>query len=51
VPSDEGPHRKYYGVTKSGSTMLRTSAKEWGRIASTIDMLLAEAGESGGGRR
>lgn len=51
VPSDEGPHRKYYGVTKAGSAMLQTSAKEWERIASTVDALLAEAGVDGGGRR
>ncbi len=51
VPSDEGPHRKYYGVTKAGSAMLRTSATEWGRIATTVDTLLAEAGVAGGGRR
>lgn len=51
VPSDEGPHRKYYGITKSGTTMLRTSAKDWDRIASTVDTLLAEAGAAEGGRR
>lgn len=51
VPSDEGPHRKYYGVTKSGTAMLRSSATEWVRIASTVDTLLAEAGVAGGGRR
>ena len=51
VPSEEGPHRKYYGVTKAGTAMLRSSATEWGRIASTVDTLLAEAGVAGGGRR
>ena len=51
MPSDEGPHRKYYGVTKAGTAMLRSSATEWGRIATTVDTLLAEAGVAGGGRR
>lgn len=51
VPSDEGPHRKYYGVTKAGSALLRSSARDWERIATTVDTLLAEAGVGGGGRR
>ena len=50
VPSEEGPHRKYYGITKAGAVMLRTSAKDWERIANTVDTLLAEAGVQGGGR-
>lgn len=50
LPSDEGPHRKYYGITKAGAVMLRTSAKDWERIANTVDTLLAEAGVQGGGR-
>ena len=49
-PSEEGPHRKYYGITKAGAVMLRTSAKDWERIANTVDTLLAEAGVQGGGR-
>jgi PadR family transcriptional regulator PadR len=51
VPSDEGPNRKYYGITKAGTRMLRTSATEWARIAGTVDSLLAEAGAGEGGRR
>lgn len=28
VPSDEGPHRKYYGVTAQGRTALAHQAKQ-----------------------
>jgi PadR family transcriptional regulator PadR len=51
VPSDEGPHRKYYGITKAGTATLRASAQDWNRIAGTVDTLLVEAGMTGGGRR
>ena len=40
VPSDEGPHRKYYGITPAGRTQLDTSAKTWAGFARTMDDLL-----------
>lgn len=51
VPSDEGPHRKYYGLTEAGRTLLRTSATDWNRLVSTVDTLLAGAGAAERGRR
>ena len=42
VPSDEGPHRKYYGITPSGRTQLTTQTKDWEAFASTVTTLLSE---------
>src|SRR5919205_1246755 len=41
VPSDEGPHRKYYGVTPHGRAALEEQAKTWSGFAATLDSLLA----------
>ena len=41
VPSDEGPHRKYYGVTPHGRAALDQQAKTWSAFAATLDSLLA----------
>ncbi|HQH08438.1 MAG TPA: PadR family transcriptional regulator, partial [Phycicoccus sp.] len=43
VPSDEGPHRKYYGINAQGRTMLESQGKTWGEFAQTMDKLLKEA--------
>jgi PadR family transcriptional regulator PadR len=40
VPSDEGPHRKYYGLNRSGRALLETSTKTWAAFADTLDALL-----------
>ncbi|GAA2081014.1 PadR family transcriptional regulator [Actinomadura alba] len=40
VPSEEGPHRKYYGLNDSGRTMLARSAKTWGTFAQTMNDML-----------
>jgi PadR family transcriptional regulator PadR len=40
VPSDEGPHRKYYGLTPNGSTMLELQGKSWRTFADTMQHLL-----------
>ncbi len=42
VPSDEGPHRKYYGLNASGRAELQRSGKVWQGFASTMDDLLRE---------
>ena len=42
VPSDEGPHRKYYGITPSGRTQLTTQTKDWETFATTVTALLSE---------
>ena len=42
VPSDEGPHRKYYGLNQAGRAELQRSGKIWNGFASTMDDLLRE---------
>ena len=44
VPSDEGPHRKYYGLNAAGRTELQRSGKIWQGFASTMEDLLRERG-------
>ena len=44
VPSDEGPHRKYYSLNAAGREQLHRSAKSWRSFASTMDGLLDERG-------
>ena len=44
VPSDEGPHRKYYALNAAGRTELRQSGKIWQGFASVMDDLLRERG-------
>jgi PadR family transcriptional regulator PadR len=41
VPSDEGPHRKYYGVTPHGRAVLEQQVKDWSAFAATVDALVA----------
>jgi PadR family transcriptional regulator PadR len=41
VPSDEGPHRKYYGITPAGRAQLATQTKDWESFAGTVTALLA----------
>ena len=40
VPSEEGPHRKYYGITPQGREMLTNQRKIWADFAQTMDQLL-----------
>src|SRR3982074_1993442 len=40
VPSDEGPHRKYYGLNDRGRKALEKSAKPGGSLTSALDQLL-----------
>lgn len=44
VPSDEGPHRKYYGINRSGRALLEEQAKTWIGFSDTMSGLLANAG-------
>ena len=46
VPSDEGPHRKYYGLNAAGRAELQRSGKVWQGFASTMDDLLRERGKA-----
>ncbi|HEU0102296.1 MAG TPA: PadR family transcriptional regulator [Mycobacteriales bacterium] len=43
VPSEEGPHRKYYGLNASGRDLLHRSGKTWRTFADTMAELLASA--------
>lgn len=40
VPSDEGPHRKYYGLNDRGVKALDQSAKTWVSFTQALDQLL-----------
>ena len=44
VPSEEGPHRKYYGLNAAGRDQLNRAGKTWRTFASTMDALLDERG-------
>src|ERR671916_3484538 len=46
VPSEEGPHRKYYGITAHGRQMLAIQRKEWQEFAGTLGGLLATRNEA-----
>ena len=41
VPSDDGPHRKYYGINAQGTAMLREQRESWSAFAATMSALLA----------
>jgi len=40
VPSEEGPHRKYYGLNDAGRERLAESAATWRGFAATMTDLL-----------
>src|SRR5918996_4390421 len=42
VPSEEGPHRKYYGLNDTGRQRLEESTKTWNHFADTMSVLLLE---------
>ena len=44
VPSDEGPHRKYYGINAQGRAMLDVQRKDWRTFAATMSGLLESEG-------
>jgi PadR family transcriptional regulator PadR len=41
VASDDGPHRKYYGINDVGRRMLGDQRTTWTAFASTMNSLLA----------
>lgn len=43
VPSESGPHRKYYGVTEQGRLALTNQTKRWIDFSDTMTNLLKEA--------
>jgi len=40
VASDEGPHRKYYGITTAGRADLKRQADDWRAFSRTITSLI-----------
>jgi PadR family transcriptional regulator PadR len=40
VPSDEGPHRKYYGLNDRGREALSQSSKTWAALTTALNQLL-----------
>jgi PadR family transcriptional regulator, regulatory protein PadR len=40
VPSEEGPHRKYYGLNDNGRQLLVMSGKTWTAFVQTMNGLL-----------
>jgi PadR family transcriptional regulator PadR len=40
VPSDEGPHRKYYGINAHGQEVLAAQRESWRGFADSVDGLL-----------
>ncbi|MBW8749815.1 MAG: PadR family transcriptional regulator [Propionibacteriales bacterium] len=40
VPSESGPHRKYYGITPIGRSQLKQQRDDWAVFASTVTGLL-----------
>jgi PadR family transcriptional regulator, regulatory protein PadR len=41
VPSEEGPHRKYYGLNDTGRAQLAKARDDWERFSRALDELLA----------
>lgn len=42
VPSEGGPHRKYYGINDQGRAMLADHKQSWERFAGIMSGLLSE---------
>lgn len=47
VPSDEGPHRKYYGLNDRGREALVHSAQTWAALAGALNQLLDGRSKNG----
>jgi PadR family transcriptional regulator PadR len=45
VPSDEGPHRKYYGITPTGRSLLAQQRDDWDRFSRSVSTLLTRRPE------
>ncbi|MGA3487189.1 PadR family transcriptional regulator [Micromonosporaceae bacterium DT55] len=44
VPSESGPHRKYYSLNSAGRDELARSGKLWRSFATTMDQLVDDRG-------
>jgi PadR family transcriptional regulator PadR len=47
VPSDEGPHRKYYGITTAGRAQLKQQREDWLAFSSAVTRLLDQTQTQG----
>lgn len=47
VPSEEGPHRKYYGINAQGRATLELQRKVWAEFSATMNDLLAGTSHTG----
>jgi PadR family transcriptional regulator PadR len=45
VPSESGPHRKYYGITPTGRAQLKRQRDDWTVFATTVTSLLENTHE------
>jgi len=43
VPSESGPHRKYYGITPAGRDQFKTQRDDWAHFSTTVTNLLQGA--------
>jgi len=43
VPSDEGPHRKYYSINDTGRDQLEAGRKTWAGFVTAMDVVLERA--------
>ena len=42
VPSESGPHRKYYGITSTGRSQLKKQRDDWTVFSGTVSALLGK---------
>ncbi|NRQ51710.1 PadR family transcriptional regulator [Aeromicrobium stalagmiti] len=47
VPSEEGPHRKYYGINAQGRATLELQRKVWAEFSATMNALLSSSSQPG----
>ncbi|MFC4243836.1 PadR family transcriptional regulator [Gryllotalpicola reticulitermitis] len=48
VPSDDGPHRKYYAINKEGHALLARQRSTWSQFAATVSALVGAAPAASG---
>lgn len=46
VPSEGGPHRKYYSITPTGTDLLSEQRTSWEQFSATLTQLIAPDGAS-----
>jgi PadR family transcriptional regulator PadR len=47
VPSESGPHRKYYGITPAGRSQLKSQRDDWHVFSSTVTAILDSTSPEG----